>query len=153
MLDLTHARSWTQRLVRPVSKQLNQQLTIGRRVAPTASAARCMTPRRAQHSLTSLAESARCECRLWPRPVSVRCNLSCFEDAAPALPAPLCLDKAHPSVFPVCMLSQMRPSRALHLLLGATESSLLRGQVFNDCTPGGVISPATCQYFDSWLDF
>ena len=25
--------------------------------------------------------------------------------------------------------------------------------VFEDCTPGGVISPATCVYIDKWLDF
>lgn len=25
--------------------------------------------------------------------------------------------------------------------------------VFNECKPGGVVSPETCVYFDKWLDF
>jgi hypothetical protein len=26
-------------------------------------------------------------------------------------------------------------------------------QVLNECTPGGPISPATCVYYQEWLDF
>ena len=35
----------------------------------------------------------------------------------------------------------------------APEQARLGVQVINECTPGGAISPATCHYYDKWLDF
>lgn len=46
------------------------------------------------------------------------------------------------------------PVRSLATLVRCPAlKTFLFVQVFDDCTPTGVISPATCVYLDKWLEF